>query len=495
MSTPPPKPWSPIEDLSDGLRTEHDPELRTLTTQWQSRKDELKTSAALRNFQQRLVRRWSVETGILERLYTLNEGVTLTLVELGFDAAYLSHGDSDLPPARLIEILEDHREAAEGLFAFVRQGRSLTESYIKELHQQLLAHQTHADAIDSLGHAGRVQVLKGAWKIQPNNPSDRVTRQVVHFYCPPEHVGSEMERLVAMHARHIADGVSFDIEAAWLHHRFTQIHPFQDGNGRVARALATLVCLRAGAFPLVVLRSDKPAYIGALHSADGGDLKPLVELFRSIERRAFLEAMSLASDTIRETTSLRVIAEEAKRRMQAAEHERSAQLRERIEVVQRLAQAYVEEQGRSFQVLAGPDVRRIRSEVSVDDDEHRHWFRGQISRCALVLGYFANLVAVNHWVHFKITSVAIGTSTSVIVAIHTLGRGRIDIAAVSAFVTQRSSSQSGDDADVEPWSVKPACDSPFTFDGGWDVDTLAKSFDRWLRTAIDRALQIWLDSL
>ena len=32
-----------------------------------------------------------------------------------------------------------------------------------------------------------------------------------------------------------------EIEATWLHHRFTQIHPFQDGNGRVARALASLV--------------------------------------------------------------------------------------------------------------------------------------------------------------------------------------------------------------------------------------------------------------
>ena len=42
-----------------------------------------------------------------------------------------------------------------------------------------------------------------------------------------------------------------EVEAAWLHHRFGQIHPFQDGNGRVARALATMIFLRAGFVPLV----------------------------------------------------------------------------------------------------------------------------------------------------------------------------------------------------------------------------------------------------
>ena len=46
--------------------------------------------------------------------------------------------------------------------------------------------------------------------------------------------------------------------AAWLHHRFTQIHPFQDGNGRVARVLTTMVMLKAGLLPLVVDGDNAP---------------------------------------------------------------------------------------------------------------------------------------------------------------------------------------------------------------------------------------------
>lgn len=94
--------------------------------------------------------------------------------------------------------------------------------------------------------------------------------------APPEQTASEMERLVAMHLQHVDKSVPPEVEAGWIHHRFTQIHPFQDGNGRVARALATLVLLRAGLFPVVVPLDEKDAYQDHLERADAGNLQPLV---------------------------------------------------------------------------------------------------------------------------------------------------------------------------------------------------------------------------
>ena len=87
-----------------------------------------------------------------------------------------------------------------------------------------------------------------------------------------------MDRLIAMHGEHLTKGVPPEIEAAWLHHRFSQIHPFQDGNGRVARTLASLVFIQKGLFPLVVTRDDKVEYLNALESADAGSLKELISL-------------------------------------------------------------------------------------------------------------------------------------------------------------------------------------------------------------------------
>ncbi len=108
--------WQPISDLPAELRGRRFPELDALLTVFEKRRTGLPGASVLREFLARMVRSWSIETGILERLYTLNESATLTLIEQGFDAALLS-------PEHLVDILRDHQDAAEGLFGFVRGGR------------------------------------------------------------------------------------------------------------------------------------------------------------------------------------------------------------------------------------------------------------------------------------------------------------------------------------------------------------------------------------
>jgi Fic family protein len=110
-------------------------------------------------------------------------------------------------------------------------------------------------------------------------------------------VDSEIDNLLRMHDEHVAKSVPVDVEAAWFHHRFVQIHPFQDGNGRMARALASLIYNKAGYLPPVVTLKGKPDYLKALDIADLGDLKPFVDYLASLVvtrteqcLRLFLEA-------------------------------------------------------------------------------------------------------------------------------------------------------------------------------------------------------------
>ncbi len=86
------------------------------------------------------------------------------------------------------------------------------------------------------------------------------------------------------------------MEAAWLHHAFAQIHPFQDGNGRVARSLASLILIKGGFFPLVVHRDNWEKYIDTLEAADADDPSPLVKLFARLQKRDLTRAIVRAAD-------------------------------------------------------------------------------------------------------------------------------------------------------------------------------------------------------
>jgi hypothetical protein len=97
-----------------------------------------------------------------------------------------------------------------------------------------------------------------------------------------------------MHDQHDAKGIAPEVEAAWLHHRFAQIHPFADGNGRVARAIASLVFIKAGWYPLVVNRDHRTRYIEALEKADAGELRPLIAIFVEAQRKAVIQATEIA---------------------------------------------------------------------------------------------------------------------------------------------------------------------------------------------------------
>lgn len=74
-----------------------------------------------------------------------------------------------------------------------------------------------------------------------------------------------------------ADGI---LAAAKASHKFTVIHPYSDGNGRISRLLMNLVLVGRG-FPIIYLKADKTGrhrYITALRRADRGNYLPLASL-------------------------------------------------------------------------------------------------------------------------------------------------------------------------------------------------------------------------
>ena len=254
--------WDFISDYETDPAELAQPELKHLAAVWQEQRERLETQDSFVRFNERLHREWAIETGLIERLYAFDRGVTQLLIEHGIDAALIPHADGQQPES-VAAMIGDHQAAVESIFRFVRGERPLSTSYVKEMHALMTRNQAWAEAADAQGRIGRVELVRGDYKRWPNNP--RRPDGSIHEYCPPEHVAAEMDRLIELHQAHVS--VPPEVEAAWLHHRFTQIHPFQDGNGRIARALATLVFVKAGWFPLVVRNEGRVRYLDALELA------------------------------------------------------------------------------------------------------------------------------------------------------------------------------------------------------------------------------------
>lgn len=468
--------WQPIADLPEELRTKTFPELDGLLAVFQKRRHDLDAAKAIEAYTQRLVRSWSIETGILENLYTLGEGVTLTLVEHGFDAALISHGDTNLPAGRLVEILRDHQEAAEGLFAFVKGQRSLGTSYVKELHQVLTRHQATSDAVDSQGNFVQVPLRRGEWKMLPNDPGDVGGGIARHQYCPPEQTASEMDRLVAMHAQH--GNVHPVVEAAWLHHRFTQVHPFQDGNGRVARALASLVCIRGGGFPVVVMREQKADYIRALEAADQGDLAPLVAMFERQQRAALLRAVAHAEEVIAAPGTVKAAIADAKRRMESFSDGVPGPVRSLTTELCAIARVRLAEIAADLQAaFAG----KVTAEVRED-----------LGDAPLVIPILGVALRTGHGVNVGGTVLAVdlrlvnGGATRISVAFAPMGSPTLGLMAAVAFFVGRP-----DPLRVDGTRVDALYDTPFTLTGDRAADEVKAAFVTWLEPVLARGIAFW----
>jgi len=127
---------------------------------------------------------------------------------------------------------------------------------------------------------GRDDITVGAWRTHEDPMqivSGAVDRRRVHYEAPPSHrVPREMERFIAWYNETAPGGKNeikrSPVRAAIAHLYFESIHPFEDGNGRIGRALAEIALSQGLGQPVLLslskaIESDKNAYYLALEHA------------------------------------------------------------------------------------------------------------------------------------------------------------------------------------------------------------------------------------
>lgn len=201
-----------------------------------------------------------------------------------------------------------HNEAIHWIEDLVQKREALTEHVVRQLHTLILKEDHYIEARTVDGQPTRTFVEVGRYKTTPNHVQT-ITGEPL-FFSSPADVPHDMEALFKWFRETTDDPI---IVASFFHYRFIRIHPFADGNGRVARLIMNFILMMAGYPPVIVKTQEKDAYFSALRLADAGNVDAFVQyiagnLLRSIElmiRAAMGERIDEPDDVDKELALLR----------------------------------------------------------------------------------------------------------------------------------------------------------------------------------------------
>jgi Fic family protein len=196
------------------------------------------------------------------------EGNTLTYGETELLLIFgQTTGDHSI---REYEEMKAHDVAIDMVRKWARnKSRQLSEADIRDLNKIILKEPYWKEAESRDGQRTRKLIKIGEYKDQPN--SVRLVTGEMFEYAKPEDTQRLMGELMEWYRKN-SRLLHPVVLAAEFHYQFIRIHPFDDGNGRVARLIASYVLLRRDMLPVIIKSADKANYIAALRKADVGDI-------------------------------------------------------------------------------------------------------------------------------------------------------------------------------------------------------------------------------
>lgn len=194
---------------------------------------------------------------------------------------------------------------ARNIEGVVEMTLDATQHYDKPLTKKRLF-AWHASLFPT-GHSGIRKIKVGAWRDDNKGPmqvvSGRVGRERVHFEAlPADSIEKEMKLFTDWFNKD--DDTDFILRAAIAHLWFVTIHPFEDGNGRIARVLADMLLVRSEQSPQrfysmsAQIQKERDVYYDILEETQKGTLDITTGL------KWFLDCLNRAFASVEETLSM-----------------------------------------------------------------------------------------------------------------------------------------------------------------------------------------------
>ncbi|MGE5536355.1 MAG: Fic family protein [Acidobacteriota bacterium] len=245
----------------------------------------LRSEAMLQTLTQDVVKSSEIEGEILDR-----EQVRSSIARrLGIEIGALTPADRDVEG--IVEMMLD---------ATQKYDEPLTEERLFGWHAALFP----------TGRSGMHKITVGAWRDDSSGPmqvvSGAIGKERVHYEAPPAaKLPGEMKAFLDWFET--KDGTDPVLRAAIAHLWFVTIHPFEDGNGRIARAIADMALARSDDSSQrfysmsAQIRQERNAYYDMLEATQKGDLDvtPWMEWFLACLDRALDGAENTLADVFR----------------------------------------------------------------------------------------------------------------------------------------------------------------------------------------------------
>jgi len=273
----------------DGVKPPDDILIYFQSEQLSQLKQEIKTSKHLKNFSiilEKMKREWSIYLGDIEGVYTLSKNTTRDLINLGILEDIILHdnkdpilslstnGDREARAVEIRSILHDQMVTLNHLYSIIKERKlELSNDLLFKIHSLLLRTASFSATPD-----GEIILVRtNKFKNIPNT----VIRDdgLYHLWALPSVVQSELNILYEKFDNLLKMNVAPEVLATWFHMNFIKIHPFQDGNGRVARTICSLIFIYHGLLPLVVPTYEKNIYLEHIQKGLFGNTEPLLNYF------------------------------------------------------------------------------------------------------------------------------------------------------------------------------------------------------------------------
>ena len=213
--------------------------------------------SVLAQIEQKLRLEWNYNSNAIE-------GNTLTLRET---RSLILHGlTANGKPFRDHIDIEGHDSAVQAIQAAVNDAHQLNQVFIRNLHRILLKEPYRTTAETPDGRLVQRTISVGDYKTTPNNV--RTSTGETYYFTPPDQVAPAMSDLIDWYRTKECEGEHPTIIAATFHYRFVRIHPFDDGNGRMARLLMNMILIKHGYTVAIIRQDGREEYIDTLEQVD-----------------------------------------------------------------------------------------------------------------------------------------------------------------------------------------------------------------------------------